>query len=98
MKKRLELTIDEELIKKIESDAKQRGFTKSEQISFLINDCKDNRPEIIKQSKLVAVMSDIDISLRAMIAKDVLTDEEKMKLFEYAKDIRAGFSKYLQKG
>ena len=94
--KRLELTLPDEVLKKIEEQSSLKGFTKSKYIEYVVNGCKDERPEIIKQAKLVEAISNIDIDLRALIVREELTAEDKLKIDTYSKDIRDSFQKYLQ--
>ena len=85
--KRIKITLSDSTVELLEKEAALNNISKSNYIGILI------QRELFQNSakydgKILEKISDIDADLRALICRDELSGVEKLKILEYAKDIK----------
>ena len=90
--KRIKISLSDSTVELLEAVSAKKNLSKSNYICLLIqNDL--NRKSMSSDSKLLEVLSDIDTDLRALICRDEIDGVEKLKILQYAKDIKEILSK-----
>lgn len=85
--KRIKFSFSEATLDKLEKSAARVGVSKSIYLTKLIqNDSGDL--SVIKRNKLVEAISNVDIDLRSLVMRPELSANDKLKIIEYAKDIK----------
>lgn len=85
--KRIKITLSDSTAALLDDIARKRDISKSNYIGLLIQNAGENGMGT-NNRELVEAISNIDLDLRSLICRKELDGIEKLKILEYAKDIK----------
>ena len=90
--KKVHLSLSEEDVSKFDMLRNELGMNRSQYYSYLISGEKKRIPDIVRQKKLIAKLSDIDLHLRDICMKDGMDAGDVLYVHEVVKDLRTALN------
>ena len=87
MSERLFLTLSEEEFQRFEGARDQLGMTRSQYVKYLMGQCREIRPAVIRYPKLIEKLSDAERDLRVLALKTTLSDKDRLLLYIQLEEI-----------
>lgn len=85
--KRIKITLSDSTAAMLDEISKEKDISKSNYIGLLIQNA-NTKKEASSNQELIQTVSNIELDLRALICRKELDGVEKLKVLEYAKDIK----------
>ena len=79
--KRLFLSLSEEDVNRLDSLRTELGMNRSQYIRYVISGQKKQLVPSIKYQKMVEQLADIDLSLRTIVLRDEISEEDKLAIY-----------------
>ncbi len=86
--KRIKISLSDETVNLLEEQASKEGMTKSTYLGMLVANQKNLRAHKYDK-QILETISNIDVDLRALIIRPEIADNDKLKILEYAKEIKS---------
>ena len=87
MSKRLFLTLSEEEFQQFENAREQLGMARSQYVKYLMGQCREIRPAVIRYPKLIEKLSDAERDLKVLALKTTLSDKDRLLLYIQLEEI-----------
>ena len=87
MSERLFLTLSEEEFQRFEGARDQLGMTRSQYVKYLMGQCREIRPAVIRYPKHIEKLSDAERDLRVLALKTTLSDKDRLLLYIQLEEI-----------
>ena len=87
MSERLFLTLSEEEFQSFEGAREQLGMSRSQYVKYLMGQCREIRPAVIRYPKLIEKLSDAERDLRVLALKTTLSDKDRLLVYIQLEEI-----------
>lgn len=89
--KRLFLSLAEEDVERLDSLRSELGMNRSQYIRYVISGQRKQLVPSIKYKKMIEQLADIDLSLRAIVLRDEISEEDKLAIYCELEEIKKMF-------
>lgn len=96
MSHRIMISLEDEVLDRLERTSTDLGMTKSNLVAFMLKEHHDQIPTVIKYKEIISEMSEIKLYMKSFGLNETWTPEEKKRIFERVDDLEQLIKKRLK--